>query len=249
MNVFIIERSLNGIFSALFISFTKKIRPVKIADGKIYAQEIGDKPIKILIDLSHAKRVESALIKYCGYDVINRMRTCLLCSEERTSLIVFNFAYAILNARKNICTNLSCSEISEFVFTEQKVWAERHQILGFLRFTESESGVIYAQYAPDNDITSIVAPHFLKRLSGIPFIIHDVKRNKIAISDGERLKLEKTELIATFTPSEDNEKFLKLWKKYYRTVNISERKNTTQQNGYMPVRYRKYMPETYETNL
>ena len=66
---------------------------------------------------------------------------------------------------------------------------------------------MYAKYIPDNDITELIAPHFLRRLGNLPFIIHDGKRGKIAISNGKSLEFRHTDLPANFVPSENEKEF------------------------------------------
>ena len=73
-----------------------------------------------------------------------------------------------------------------------------------------------------------------------------MKRGRLAISDGFRLKFDDTDLKADFKPSERETEFENLWKRYYKEVNIAERKNERQQNARMPKRYRRFTPEAYE---
>lgn len=246
MTVFVTEKSINGVLCALFKSFTEKIIPDDVTDGKIFQPKLGDSLIKIFTDEKNAERVQTALVKYGGYYVTDSLKTCLSSGNDKAMLIAFNFAYKTLAARKNVYANLSDPIVSDFVFTERKVRSEIHLMKGFLRFRESAGGVIYARYSPDNDITESLAPHFLKRFSGLPFIIHDVKRGRLAISDGFRLKFDDTDLKADFKPSERETEFENLWKRYYKEVNIAERKNERQQNARMPKRYRRFTPEAYE---
>lgn len=250
MTVFVTEKTTNGILRALYYSFTEKVIPDDVTDGSNYQPELGARFIKITadekVDGNNVARVADALVKYGGASVLTSIKVCLLSYKPNVMLLAFNFAYKTLSARKNVYKNLSDPVVSEFVFTERKVLAERHLMTGFLRFKESENGVIYARYSPDNDVTQLLAPHFLQRFSGLPFIIHDVKRGVIAASDGFRLKFDRTDLAADFKESENETEFEKLWKKYYREVNVKERKNEKQQNGYLPLRYRKFMSETYE---
>ena len=137
-------------------------------------------------------------------------------------------------------------EIFVFDFTVKKVMSENHRLKGFIRFKETANGILYAPCSPDNDITELLCPHFVQRLSNVPFIIHDVKRNKAGVSDGKRFKIMTTETDAILNLSGDEKKWETLWKNYYRAVNIKERKNKKQQDNLMPVRYRKFLPETYE---
>ncbi len=246
MKIFVIDNNINGLLSALFVSFTEKIIPECVVDKNIYQGRLDCLAIDILTNTSHAERVKTALFKYGGDDVISHLKVCLLSCDKNALTIAFNYAYLMLKRREDICNMLSEKAVSDFSFLLQKVLHERHIVLGFLRFEQSAKGVMYAKYVPDNDITELIAPHFLKRLGKTPFIIHDGKRNKIAISNGRNLEFRKTDLPADFLPSENEKEFNLLWKKYFQSVNIKERKNLAQQDRYFPRRYRKYCFETWE---
>ncbi len=246
MKMFVIDNTIDGLLSALFISFTEKIVPDYVVDKNGYQQQLDCLTIDIKTDIQHANRVKTALFNYGGDDIIAHLKVCLLSCEKDALTIAFNYAYFMLEKRKDVSNMLAEKRVSDFSFLVQKVLHERHIILGFLRFKESGNGVLYAQYAPDNDITELIAPHFLRRLSLTPFIIHDGKRGKIAISNGHTIKVQHTDLPADFSPSQNEESFNLLWKKYFRAINIKERKNTAQQDRYFPRRYRKYCFETWE---
>ncbi len=246
MKMFVIDKSIDGILSALYISFTEKLTPDFVVDNISYQPLIDCLPIRIEIDLEHANRVKTALFKYGGDDIIAHLKVCLLSCEKNALIVAFNYAYFMLEKRQDVSNMLAEKRVSDFSFLVQKVLHERHIMLGFLRFKESSNGVLYAQYSPDNDITELIAPHFLRRLSNTPFVIHDGKRGKIAISNGRAIKVQFTDLPTNFSPSQDEESFNLLWKKYFRTINIKERKNVRQQDNYFPRRYRKYCFETWE---
>jgi len=246
MKIFVIENCVDGLLSALYTSFVEKIVPDFVVDKKVYQERLDCITIDIITDLAHANRVKASLYKYGGDDIISHLKVCLLSCDKNALSIAFNYAFFMLKRRENVCDMLSEKAVSDFSFLIQKVLHERHIVLGFLRFEQSAKGVMYAKYAPDNDITELIAPHFLKRLGKTPFIIHDKKRDKIAISNGIELEFRHTDLPANFVPSENEFEFNLLWKKYFKSVNIKERKNTAQQDRYFPRRYRKYCFETWE---
>ena len=246
MTVYICDNSVDGILCALFSSFIDKIKPDQIIDRKFFQPRFDAYVKEILTDKNNADRVKKALFNYGGDDIIAHLKVCLSSCDERAMTVAFNYGYLTLKERRNVSEKLSDKAVSDFSYLVQKVLHERHIVSGFLRFRESKNGVLYAQYSPDNDITSILAPHFLRRLGNNPFIIHDMKRNKIAISNGRAIKFDYTELPPSFTPSDNESNLNLLWKRYFNHINIKERKNTSQQDGYFPRRYRKYCFETWE---
>ncbi len=247
MKIFIIENDINALLCALFFSFERRAIPDAVFYYEANRQQgFADEVFEIKTDDKKAERISDALVNYGGYGIISSLKTCLCSSDENAALYAFRFAYKTLFLKKDVRGNLADKTVSDFTFTVKKVWTEAHRIKGFLRFSESHGGVIYARFSPDNDVTALVAPHFVKRLSGLPFVIHDVKRGTIAVSNGYELILDKTKLPASFVPSEKETKFEELFRTYYREINIEARKNLKQQDGYMPRRYRRFMPETYE---
>jgi len=246
MKVFVIDNDIDGLLSALFFSFTEKITPDEVVDKKIYQPRLDAISMEVVSDKAKANRVKFALFKYGGDDVIAHLKVCMLSCDKKSLTIAFLYAHFMLEKRKDTCEFLSEKCVSDFSYTVQKVLHERHIVSGFLRFQESSNGVLYARYAPDNDITALLAPHFLRRLGATPFIIHDGKRNKIAISNGKSIKIEHTDLPSNFCLSDNEENFVALWKRYFNKINIKERPHLKQQDSYFPRRYRKYCFETWE---
>jgi probable DNA metabolism protein len=247
MTIFLIEPDINGLMCALFKSFTEKIYPYRVHSAYAFIQaEINADMVRIETDKAQAERVKKALLKYGGDNTVYQLRVCLMSYERDAFTHAICYAHKMLNERRNVSEDLCDVFVSNFFYTLQKVQNERHRMHGFLRFSETVKGVLYAPYTPDNDITELIAPHFLERLPGIPFVIHDLNRNRIAISDGYRLKFGYTSLKPNVRLSQKEQAFSDLWKRYFNTVNIPERKNLRQQNNYMPKRYRAHMPETWE---
>lgn len=248
MKIFLIDNNIDGLLSALFFSFTENILPDYVYDKTIYQPRLDAISMNVVTDTKKAERVKKALFSYGGDDVIAHLKVCL-CSCSQTALsTAFLYAHYMLEKRCDVSEHMNEKRVSDFSYTVQKVLHERHILTGFLRFKQSSNGVMYARFEPDNDVTSLLAPHFLRRLGAIPFIIHDVKRNKIAISNGKTIKVMTTDLPADFCPSQNEQNFNLLWRKYFEHINIKERPHQKQQDGYFPRRYRKYCFETWETN-
>ena len=123
-----------------------------------------------------------------------------------------------------------------------KVWLERHRFTGFLRFEETKNGLLYAEYAPDNDITDLLAPHFIKRIN-LPFVICDVKRSRFAAWNGKELALFNADIPTNVLRSQFEKNVNDLWRGYFKATNVKERPHPKQQDGYLPRRYRKFMSE------
>ena len=168
-------------------------------------------------------------------------------AKKKRFKVLFDYLnVAISNKNIDVSKAFALPEIQAFTDLKNRIYTETHRFKGFLRFMETEKGFYYACYEPDNDITELLVPHFTARLQS-PFIIHDIKRNILALCDGNRYKiLNGGDNGVTVFMSESEEIFLDLWQQYYKSINIEERKNLRQMRNYMPERYWKNLSEKQE---
>ena len=114
--------------------------------------------------------------------------------------------------------------------------------LYLIKFDVLKNGLLYAEYAPDNDITDLLAPHFIKRIN-LPFVICDVKRSRFAAWNGKELALFDADIPTNVLRSQFEKNVNDLWRGYFKATNVKERPHPKQQDGYLPRRYRKFMSE------
>ncbi len=244
MKVFTCEDCAVGFFSAVFKAYESKIMPDIITSSKTYQPSFTTEVIGVINNEVNAKRVENAIIKYTGFtSEVKNIRLALLSSSSLKETICYNYIKLIVEKKQRVDKMLNEIAVIEFNELKDKITYEKHRMTGFLRFHETDKGVLYAHYEPDNNITEILAPHFAKRLNNIPFIIHDVKRNVLALYNGKEIRTIKSDTPLYIYFSEQEESMQKLWKKYFDSVNIKERPHLKQQDGYLPRRYRKHMSE------
>ncbi len=183
------------------------------------------------------KRLEQ-LDKNCMHDLDMLLRS----GDHTRDMVAFNYFKLIATRGCPVRKMLAEDAVIAAEECIRRVEFEIHRFHGFLRFMESASGALYAPVSPDNDICDLLVPHFRARLPRFPFVIHDVRRKKAAVYDGENVFLAPLEH-AEVALTADETAWQNLWKKYYKSVNIPSRERLKQMRGYMPVRYWKFMPE------
>jgi probable DNA metabolism protein len=133
---------------------------------------------------------------------------------------------------------------------EKKVVSEVHRMCGLIRFSEVKrvaaspgQCILYAPIEPDHDILEFLAPHFCDRFREYPFIIHDKKRNKALFSAAGEWYIADFTAAGALMATSDEGRYRRLWKDYFDTVAIKERKNPDCQRRFMPARYWKNLTE------
>lgn len=239
MTYYLVDGSDDCFFTAVFDAFKNK--DCIITSEKDLQLGLGFELIEVISDKQKAERVKkklNALDKLCLEDIGLLLRSCASLKEQTA----FEYIKLIVQHNGAVRNMLAIPSVMEMTTIRNQVSLETHRMTGFLRFIENTEGVLYAPYSPDNDITDLVAPHFAKRFSNQRFVIHDVKRKKAALFDGNEIVMFDADGAEIYL-SEYQQHFEDLWRQYYKSVNIESRPHEKQMKGYMPVRYWKFMPE------
>jgi probable DNA metabolism protein len=127
-----------------------------------------------------------------------------------------------------------------------KVQREVHRMMGLLRFSPDSGGGFSAKCEPDHFILPCLGGYFTSRFAGIPWAVHDVKRNlSLSRRPPRKAEVHITEGIACGNTCGEaaRDEWEDLWKHYHKTVNNEDRDNPGLQRQLMPQRYWKYLPE------
>ena len=246
MTTYFFDGTKNGLLTSIFESFYDRRIPDDVTTECVQCGLL-DEIVTIKTDNEKAERVYKCL-KNCKtkYLVSDFNLTFRSGEKSRFKVLLDYLNVAISNKNIDVSKAFALPEIQAFTDLKNRIYTETHRFKGFLRFMETEKGFYYACYEPDNDITELLVPHFTARLQS-PFIIHDIKRNILALCDGKRYKiLNGGDNGVTVFMSESEEIFLDLWQQYYKSINIEERKNLRQMRNYMPERYWKNLSEKQE---
>lgn len=242
MIVYKFDGTIDGIFSCIFTSFVNKEMPDIISDGDIQLDFEG--VIRYIdTDYINNKRVITALYKYVGFNALSDIKYAFRSGNKEKYMCLFKYLHRTFEERKNISCKFSDKAVIDFYETIKKIGTEVHHMKGFIRFNECANGIFYAHFSPDNDIADLLLPHFIMRFKNVPFIIHDVKRNIVAMYNGKDRKVVKATQTLYVQLSEQEENFQKLWQTYYDTITIPERKNLKLMNALLPVRYHAHLTE------
>ena len=202
---------------------------------------LGQQTVFVQPNAEKAEKCRRRLLSF-DPDCMKDLDLLLRSGEPQKDMIAFRYFKLIAREKAPVRKMLSEGDVIAAVECVRRVTYEVHRFHGFLRFMESASGALYAPFSPDHDICDLLLPHFRARLSKFSFVIHDVKRKKAAVYDGEHsftAPLQKAEILL----SADEQDWRALGKNYYESVNIPSRERLKQMRGYMPVRYWKFLSE------
>lgn len=127
-----------------------------------------------------------------------------------------------------------------------KVWHEMHRFFGFVRFREVGGGILFSKIAPENDILTMLAPHFENRFPNEAWMLFDESRGKVLVHrKGEKCVLHTGVFLSGQYREalEEREMYEDLWRTFCAGITIEERKNEKLQKHLVPKKFRENMTE------
>ena len=110
-----------------------------------------------------------------------------------------------------------------------------YRMKGLLRFEKLRDGAYLAKMEPDYNIINPLAYHFSHRLRAQHWFLYDVKRRTAARWNNGTLQFGTIEQFTAPALSEDEKKVQDLWKAFFKTIAIPDRKNPHLQKSNMPM--------------
>lgn len=239
---FIYEDTFVHLLNLIFYLIQNHLKPENIKNT-MYTPNLLDHVIVLKIEKN--PEIISKIIASMGSFTFRSIYYVFLSDVDNKELIIY---YLLLNGVKYkekvlYHRNLKC--VQKTINISRYVLHEVHKYKGFLRFKELENHILYAEIEPENDILFMVSHHFQRRLKNEYWIIKDVKRKIVSIYDKKKYYLvsEENFSLETTKLSQKEIEMEELWKTFYKTIGIKERKNDRCRMNFMPKKYWKYMVE------
>lgn len=243
--VYVYEGDFLSLFNLIFYLIENKIKPFQIKTID-YNPSLFDEVIHFSVPCKE-DIIDKMLVSFGSY-AFQSIVYVFLSNDENKELILYYFIINALKYRHNITRmrNLKC--VCEVLRISQYVGHESHKMKGFLRFKELENKILYAEMEPTNNILYLVSPHFQKRLQNEYWIIKDVGRGIYSLYNKKNVLYVSEEEFTLHTKylSDEEKNIESLWKLFYKTIGIKERRNDRCRMNFMPKKYWKYITEVSE---
>lgn len=234
--IYIYDGSFEGLLTVIFDSY-KVLEDVDEISEKTRQIDFFADKIEVEADKEKADRVKNSVIKNFKFSFYNDMiRAFSSCNEEKEIVIARTLKKLYTHGFSYI--NSADSDVVKFRNILQRLSREVHAYKGLLRFNEYD-GILFAKFTPENDILNYVYNHFKKRLKNEKFIIADTKRKKAVLHSGHGEFID-------FTEAKDfkiEDEYVDLWREFYDSIGIEERKSEKLRISNMPKKYWKNLPE------
>ena len=239
--IWLYDGSFEGFLSLVYESYTKKIIPDTISCDD-YEPNLLDERIWIETDKAIAHKVRHSLEEKFSKEALQKIKHAFLCDDSKPEgdlLLYIRLGFKSPSSLHDFANPAVYSIDSH----ERRVLSTLHKMNAYLRFEELEDKTLYARIAPPRNVLPLMGGHFLKRLRGENFIIHDTKRSIALLHQQGETRIARISSYDTPILSSEEEKFRTLWKTFFNRVAIESRINAKLQLSHVPHKYRTYMSE------
>lgn len=250
---YIYDGTFEGFLCVVFRAFELKRAPISIVKKNLWQPTIFNDCIEVESVIEQSDRVWTGIVKRSSASNARMLHIAFQSELPNIELQLWNYIKMLFAPGSNGQYKNTLNEhVFDILKIARKVMGEVHRMLGLIRFQLAADGTYFAAIAPDHNILWLMQDHFKDRLADQQWIIYDTKRNIGIFYNLHEVTEVSFPVEPTSTqegrltnevkdPTEDY--YCNLWQRYYKSINITERKNTKQMLGHMPRRYWKHLPE------
>lgn len=252
-HIYLCENSIDGIFTAIYLAWSSKYghSNIKIEeireDGDYSNIELFSEYIPVNTDYTLATKVALSIKQKISLEVYEMICRVALSDYDGKADLIYRYMILGFSIGNKIIEQLSNEVVNRVFRVNKNVYNEEHHLLGFVRFSEQENGLLTSVIRPKNHVLTLITPHFADRLPQEKFLIYDEGR-KIAsfhvpgnpwilaeIPEFDEDSLDKVSFC--------EDEYQDLWKAFFNHIAIKERINPKLQRNNMPLRFRGNMTE------
>ncbi len=241
VTVYCYDGSFNGLLCCVFESYESNEIPSDVlpegADLPLLL------PVKaIATDAVRAKRVLKSIPQKMGYQALDLVRRAFLTCHPQKELLILQFLRLGYRYGASVINRLTDETVHALLTAVRHLNHEAHLFQGFIRFSEV-NGALVAQIEPKNIVLPLIAAHFCERYPGEKFLIYDKTHGMALIYQDHEASICDVDMFEQIECGEEEKKFRALWRLFYDTIEIKERRNPRCRMSHMPKRYWSCMTE------
>ncbi len=241
--LFVYDGSFQGLLTVLQVLRETGEEPDEIrADGEAFQESLLADTVHVETDAERAEKLSRDVCSRISPRALRRSFYAFLSETREAEYHIYRYLWLGWELGADVDACLGDDHVHAVHGMSRCTGREAHRMYGFLRFRQLEGGLYYAPMESECDVLCLVAQHFLSRMGDQDWMIHDLAREQAAVYRWGKLAFA---AVPGFDPRLSGEEDLcqGLWKKYFKTIAVAERRNPRLQASCMPKKYWKILVE------
>lgn len=242
--VYTYDGSFDGLMSAVCRSFAEREIPKNISPEENIQQSLDSVYFHIDTDCFASIKLQKTIREKSSYKSMQKIFFCYLSNAEYKEMKILTYIHRCFKYRKSVNSHLNDKYVAAVLDASLFVVNEAHLLKGFIRFSELDGGIMYAEISPKNRVLPCLILHFTSRFPNAAFMINDLTHSECLVYNGRECTINDTRSLSPSLNYTDSElEHRRLWREFYNTVEIKERHNEKCRMTNMPKRYWEHLTE------
>lgn len=254
MKVYLCGPDFENILCGIYEAFMGSESPDKVRlelREEFQEMELFTEYVEVNTAQEKVRAVIGFLTRKLSHEVYEKVYAASLSQEKDRLNQIVGFLSEAFRYGSEVVNMLHLPSVYAMFRMQRNVYNEHHQMTQFVRFARTAQGVLVSRIHPKNDILPLLALHFADRLPEENWVIFDKSHGKVAVhqkgADWFLTDAVEGQEIdgggSCLKENTDEELYKALWKTFFDTAAIQERKNHKCQRNHLPMRFRPYMTE------
>lgn len=252
MNLFIYDQSFEGLLTVIHDSIEMNVEPDKIMSTKSFQDDLFAIKYDIATDPDKFDKIWNQVKEKSNEENCQRIFKAYLSELSDIELTIYNYIKLIIETPYNVEVNFSEDCVVKLNNAQKKVGRESQRVMMFVRFQKTVDDIYYSSFDPKYNVIPLTVSHFKNRFADQKWVVFDTRRkfgyyydleNVREITIGQQKVSFESGKVDDDILHMSEKLFQKLWKSYYDTINIKERKNLKVHMEFLPKRFWKFLPE------
>ncbi len=242
--VFLCEDEIDGIFTGIYDAWASGHGHdcVRVEVESEQTCALFCRYVTVRTDPEKAEKVARSVrrkISECAYHLLCRVAYS---ADPEKADVMYRFLVAGFRYGARVTSMLADPSVMRMFEINRGVGNETHYFREFIRFKQLSSGIYFGKIEPVNRIAVLMAPAFADRMPSENWAIYDATWGDVVVhkADGPWVVVrpDGPEWEQWLHSAEEEDLFQGLWKTFFDSIAIEQRKNPICQRGRMPLRYR-----------
>lgn len=253
MTVFTCEETFEAMMTCVYDAWASRLGHdnLRLQLEPVLQQGLFCTYVHVDADTVKASKVVRSIQRKISYEAYRQVFLASMSFEPDRLDAVYRFLVLGFAAGRKVTDMLFRPEAAWILELSRRTGREAGYFREFTRFT-SVGRVYVAHIEPKCNITAISAGHFADRMPSEYWIMIDDNRRIAAVHPKDQsfymTKLTESEFsrLRKAEEQEQEDVYTDLWREFFRSIAIKERKNEKCQRSHMPLWYRKHADEFRE---
>lgn len=234
--VYIYDGSFEGLLTIVFDSFVSKTIPSDIVSDSFGINLFHHYQTIETVE-EKASRIYHGIVENISHYTLHYVYHTFLSNSPTKEMDILQYILLGFQLKNKIDHSLANPLVFKVQQTSKRVSGEAHRLTGLVRFIQIGDNMYYSKIHPDNNIVELLGHHFVKRLPTQNFILHDQNRNIALLYNTKTYTIVDAKEMKINELCDEEKQYQALWKAFYRSIGIKERKNAKLRMQYMPKKY------------